>query len=117
MRHKKDFKRLGRPTDQRVALLRSQVRALLWHNRIKTTVEKAHETSRMAEKIITLAKRGDLAARRQVLRDVPDAKLVRHIFDEIAPRYATRPGGYTRIVHAGMRRGDSAEMAILELCD
>lgn len=117
MRHLKNHRRLGRPTDQRTALLRSQMDSLFRHNRIKTTLEKAKETSRMAEKMITLAKRGDLAARRLVLRDVHDPDLVGHLFATIAPRYTTREGGYTRIIHAGLRRGDSAEMAILELTE
>ncbi len=117
MRHRKDHRKLGRATDQRIALLRSQTAALLRHNRIKTTLQKARETCRLAEKIITTAKRGDLAARRRVLRDIPDRDLVKHLFDEIAPRYADRAGGYTRIIRAGMRRGDSAQMAILELAE
>ncbi|HEY3398307.1 MAG TPA: 50S ribosomal protein L17 [Armatimonadota bacterium] len=117
MRHLKNHRRLGRATDQRTALLRSQTDSLLRHNRIKTTLQKAKETARFAEKLITLAKRGDLAARRLVLRDVHDPELVGHLFAEIAPRYTTRPGGYTRIIHAGTRRGDAAEMAVLELLD
>ncbi len=117
MRHLKNHRRLGRATDQRIALLRSQMDSLFRHNRIKTTLEKAKETSRIAEKMITLAKRGDLAARRLVLRDIHDPDLVGHIFTEIAPRYKAREGGYTRIVHAGQRRGDAAQMAILELIE
>jgi large subunit ribosomal protein L17 len=91
--------------------------SLFRHNHIKTTVAKAKETSRIAEKMITLAKRGDLAARRLVLKEIHDPELVGHLFSEIAPRYKTREGGYTRITHAGQRRGDAAEMAVLELMD
>lgn len=117
MRHLKNHRKLNRATDQRIALLRSQMNSLFRHNRIKTTLEKAKETARLAEKMITLAKRGDLAARRLVLRDIHDPDLVSHIFAEIAPRYRGREGGYTRIVRAGQRRGDAAQMAILELME
>jgi large subunit ribosomal protein L17 len=117
MRHLKNHRRLSRPTDERTALLRSQMNSLFRHNRIKTTVAKAKETSRIAEKMITLAKRGDLAARRLVLKEIHDPELVGHLFSEIAPRYTTREGGYTRIIHAGQRRGDAAEMAVLELTE
>jgi large subunit ribosomal protein L17 len=117
MRHRKDHKRLGRATDQRIALMRSQVDSLFRHSRIRTTLQKAKESQRMAEKLITLARRGDLAARRRVLRKVRDKELVKHLFEEIAPRYADRPGGYTRVIKAGLRSGDAAQMAILELID
>ena len=117
MGHRKDQRKLGRATDQRLALLRSQVDSLLRHNRIRTTVQKAKETQRLAEKLITTAKRGDLAARRRVLRYVRDKDLVGHLFGEIAPRYEGRDGGYTRVIRAGRRPGDNAEMADLELAD
>lgn len=117
MRHRKDHRKLGRPTDQRLAMLRSQVDALLRHNRIKTTVQKAKETQRMVEKLISTARRGDVHARRQVLKKVRDKDLVAHLFEEIAPRFADREGGYTRVIRAGRRTGDNAEMAILELTD
>ena len=117
MRHRKDHKRLWRATDQRIALMRSQVDSLFRHSRIRTTLQKAKESQRMAEKLITLARRGDLAARRRVLRKVRDKELVKHLFEEIAPRYADRPGGYTRVIKAGLRSGDAAQMAILELID
>ncbi|NLO06987.1 MAG: 50S ribosomal protein L17 [candidate division WS1 bacterium] len=117
MRHQKDHRKLGRPGDQRMAMLRSQVDALLRHSKIKTTVQKAKETQRIAEKIITTAKQGTLHARRQVLRQVRDKDLVAHLFEDIAPRYADRDGGYTRVIRAGRRSGDNAEMAILELAD
>lgn len=117
MRHRKDHKQLGRPTDQRIALLRSQTGSLFRHNRIKTTLVKARETSRFAEKLITLAKRGDLAARRLVLAELNQPDVVSHLFSQIAPRYEDREGGYTRIIRAGRRRGDGSQMAILELAD
>ena len=111
MRHRKDHRKLGRPTDQRIAMLRSQVDSLFRHEKIKTTIQKAKETQRMAEKLITTAKRGDLHARRLVLRKIRDKDLVAHLFEEIAPRYADRNGGYTRVIRAGRRTGDNAEMA------
>jgi len=117
MRHRKDHRKLGRATDQRLALLRSQVDSLFRHSRIRTTVQKAKETQRLADKLITLARRGDLAARRRVLRHVHDKDLVGHLFEEIAPRYQEREGGYTRVIRAGRRAGDNAQMAILELAD
>ncbi len=117
MAHRKDPRKLGRATDQRLALLRNQVDALFRHNRIRTTVQKAKETQRLAEKLITLAKRGDLAARRQVLRHVRDKNLVGHLFEELAGHYEGREGGYTRVIRAGRRVGDNAQMAILELAD
>ncbi len=119
MRHLRDHRKLNRATDQRLALLRNQVASLFRHNKIVTTLPKAKETRRMAEKLITLARREHnvLSARREVLKYVEDPDLVRHLFDEIAPRYRTRPGGYTRITRAGLRRGDGAQLAVLELMD
>ena len=117
MRHRKDYRKLNRATDQRLALLRSLVSSLLRHNRIKTTAPQAKEAARMADRLITTAKRGDLAARRQALRQIPDPDLIAYLFDEIALRYQDRGGGYTRIIKAGTRRGDSAQMAILELTE
>jgi large subunit ribosomal protein L17 len=117
MKHRKDHRRLSRATDQRVALLRSEVAALFRHDQIKTTLAKAKESRRFADKLITLAKRGDLAARRQVLAEISDKDLVRHLFDEIAARFMDRDGGYTRITRAGKQRGDGTQMAILELTE
>lgn len=108
-------RKLGRPTDQRIALLRNLTTSFLKHGKIETTYEKAKETSRMADKMITLAKRGDLHARRQVLAYVYDKEVVSALFDEIAPKYTERNGGYTRVYKMGPRRGDGAEVAILEL--
>lgn len=109
------LRKLGRTSDHRKALLRNQVTSLFRSGRIETTFAKAKETQRMAEKMITLAKRGDLHARRQVLAYVYDEDIVTKLFDEIAPNYAERNGGYTRVLKLGPRRGDAAEMAILEL--
>lgn len=108
-------RKLGRPTDQRRAMLRSLVTNFLKHGRIETTYHRAKETKNIAEKMITLAKRGDLHARRQVLAFVTEEEVVKNLFDNIAPKYAERNGGYTRIYKMGPRRGDGAEKAILEL--
>ena len=109
------LRKLGRPTDHRKAMLRNLVTSLLREERIETTVTSAKETKRMADKMITLAKRGDLHARRQVLAYVYDEDVVKKLFDEIGPKYADRNGGYTRVLKVGPRRGDAAEMAIIEL--
>ena len=109
------LRKLGRPTDHRKAMLRNQVTSLLEYGRIETTVSRAKETQRMVEKMITLAKRGDLHARRQVLAYIYDEDVVTKLFEEIASNYSDRNGGYTRVLKLGPRRGDGAEMAILEL--
>lgn len=109
------LRKLGRPTDHRKAMLRNQVTSLLREGRIETTVTRAKETKRMADKMITLGKRGDLHARRQALAYIYDEDVVKKLFDEIAPKYAERNGGYTRVLRLGPRRGDGAEMAIIEL--
>lgn len=109
------LRKLGRRSDHRRAMLRNQVTSLLKHGRIKTTVTRAKETQRMAEKMITLGKKGDLHARRQALAYIFDEDVVKKLFDDIAPNYADRNGGYTRVLKLGPRRGDSSEMAILEL--
>lgn len=109
------LRKLSRPTDHRKAILRNQVTKLLAYGRIETTHARAKETQRMAEKMITLAKRGDLHARRQVLAYIYDEDVVTKLFDEIAPKYSERNGGYTRVLKMGPRRGDGAEMAIIEL--
>ncbi len=108
-------RKLGRPTDQRMAMIRNLVTSLLKEEKITTSVTRAKETKRMAEKMITLAKRGDLHARRQALSFVYDPKVVEKLFAEIGPRYKERNGGYTRILRLAPRRGDGAEMAILKL--
>ena len=117
MNHRKGYRKLNRATDQRIALLRSLAIALFKHNQIKTTLPKAKEARKFAERLITLAKRGDLAARRRVIGELGDPNLVRHLFDEIAGRFQSREGGYTRIIHAGRQRGDNTQMAILELTE
>lgn len=109
------YRKLGRPTDQRRAMLRNLVTSLLKHGKIETTETRAKETRSIAEKMITLAKRGDLHARRQVLSFVTEEEVVKNLFDDIAPKYAERNGGYTRIYKVGPRRGDGAEVVILEL--
>jgi len=109
------LRKLGRPTDHRIAMLRNLVTSLLKNGKIETTVTRAKETRRIAEKMITLAKRGDLHARRQVLAYVYDETVVKNLFDEIAPKYTERNGGYTRILKLGPRRGDASEMVIIEL--
>ena len=111
----KVHRKLGRPGDQRRALLRNQVTALLREGRITTTVARAHEVNRVAEHMVALAKRGDLAARRQALAYILEEDVVTRLFATIAPRYSDREGGYTRIMRVGFRRGDAAPMAILEL--
>ena len=108
-------RKLGRPTDQRIAMMRNLVTSFLKSGRIETTVTRAKETKRLAEKMITLAKRGDLHARRQVLAFVTEKQVVKDLFDDVAPKYADRNGGYTRLLKIGPRRGDGAEMAILML--
>ncbi len=108
-------RKLGRPTDQRIAMLRNLVTSFLKTGKIETTVTRAKETRSLAEKMITLAKRGDLHARRQVLAYVTEEGVVANLFENVAKKYSDRNGGYTRIVRSGQRRGDGAEMAILML--
>lgn len=116
MRHNVDGRKLGRTSSHRKALYRNLVKALIAHERIRTTTPKAKEARRLAERCITFAKRGDLSARRHVASILNDKAAVKKLFDEIGPRYADRPGGYTRVLKlGGVRRGDNAELAILEL--
>jgi len=117
MAHRIGGRKLGRPTDHRLALFRNLVTDLLRHEKIITTEAKAKEVRSIAEKAITWGKRGDLAARRQAMRIIYDKDVARKLFQEIAPRYADRPGGYTRIVKLGPRQGDGARMAQLELVE
>ena len=109
------LRKLGVTTPHRKAMLRNLVTSLLREEKIETTVTRAKEARRMAEKMITLGKRGDLHARRQALAYIYDEDVVTKLFEEIAPKYSDRNGGYTRIIKMGPRRGDAAEMAILEL--
>lgn len=124
MRHRVAHRKLGRVTDHRLALLRNQATALLRYEHIETTVPKAKELRPFVERLITIAKRGVAAgdgngkllhARRLVGRELVDGDVVGKLFDTLAPRFAERPGGYTRILRLGYRRGDSAEIAQLEL--
>ncbi len=116
MRHRKDHRKLSRTHAHRRAVLRNLVTALFQYERIHTSVAKAKEARRLAERMITFARRGDLAARRHVARFVYREAVAKKLFDTIAPWYATRPGGYTRIVRIGKRRvGDASEVVMLEL--
>ena len=117
MRHRLNGRHFGRPTDHRLAMYRNLVTDLLRHERITTTEAKAKEIRPMAEKMITLGKRGDVHARRQALAFMYDTKVVKKVFDEIAPRMADRPGGYTRITALETRKGDGAKVATIELID
>jgi len=117
MRHRNYGKKLSRNTEHRRALLRNLVTSLILRERIETTVAKAKAARPLAEEMITLAKQGNLAARRQAASYLLDPSAVKFLFDELAKRYATRPGGYTRLVHAGWRKGDGADLAVLELVD
>ena len=124
MRHNVGHRKLGRVTEHRIAMLRNQAAALIRHERIETTIPKAKELRPFVERLITIAKRGvasgdangkALNARRLVAVEIPDKAVVSKLFDEVAPRFAERPGGYTRILRIGFRRGDSAEVAQMEL--
>jgi large subunit ribosomal protein L17 len=126
MRHRVAHRKLGRVTEHRIALLRNQAQALLRHEHLQTTVPRAKELRPFVERLITIAKRGladgdsgpggrVLHARRLVLRDIHDPDVVGKLFETIAPRFADRPGGYTRILRLGFRRGDSADVAQVEL--
>jgi large subunit ribosomal protein L17 len=124
MRHNVGHRKLGRVTEHRIAMLRNQAAALIRHERIETTIPKAKELRPFVERLITIAKRGvasgdangrALHARRLVAVEIPDKAVVSKLFDEVAPRFAERPGGYTRILRIGFRRGDAAEVAQMEL--
>ena len=108
-------RKLGRSTDHRKAMLRAMVTFLMENGKIETTVTRAKEVRSMAEKMITTAKAGDLHSKRQVYSYITKETVAKKVMDEIAPKYADRNGGYTRIVKIGPRRGDAAEMAIIEL--
>ena len=108
-------RKLGKPTDQRMAMLRAMVTYLLENGQIKTTVTRAKEVAPLAEKMITLAKNSSLSSYRQALSFLTKEDVAKKLFDQIGPKYATRDGGYTRIVRIGPRRGDAAEMAIIQL--
>ncbi|MDZ4347064.1 MAG: 50S ribosomal protein L17 [Candidatus Binatia bacterium] len=115
MRHRKSGRQLSRNSSHRWALMRNLITALLREEKIQTTDPKAKELRRWADRVITLGKAGSLHARRQVLGIVQDKAVVRKLFDTIAPRFKERPGGYTRIIKIGWRRGDAAQMSLIEL--
>ncbi len=110
-------RKLGRPTDQRIAMLRNMTTSLLENGKVETTLTRAKEVQKLAEKMVTLGKSNTLHTKRQALSFITKRDIVTKLFDEIAPKYAERNGGYTRIIKIGPRRGDAAEMAILELVD
>lgn len=117
MRHRKKGRHLSRTAEHRKATLRNLATSLFRHGRIRTTTAKAKELRTFAEPLITKAKRGDLHARRIVARSISDKEVLARLFGELAPRYADRPGGYTRVLKLGHRPGDGADMAIIELVE
>jgi large subunit ribosomal protein L17 len=117
MRHRKAGRKLNRTAEHRKALFANMAAALIKHEQIVTTLPKAKDLRRVTERLITLAKRGDLHARRLVAARLRDEKMVTKLFDTIGPRYQSRPGGYTRVLKAGFRYGDSAPVAVIELVD
>jgi large subunit ribosomal protein L17 len=117
MKHRVAGRRLDRTTEHRTAMFRNMVTSLLRHERIETTTPKAKELRRIADKIITLGKRGTPHARRTAHRDVRDVEVLEKLFGPIAARFKARPGGYTRVIRVGRRHGDNAEMAVIELVE
>ena len=117
MRHRIEKRKLGRTSSHRLAMLRNLVTSLLDKERVETTHAKAKELRRVADRMITLGKRGDLASRRRALRIVRSQEVVKKLFSDIALRFESRPGGYTRIFQVGPRPGDGASMALIELVD
>jgi len=115
MRHKNIHRKFGREAQHRMAMLRNQVTSVIEHERITTTDMKAKEVRKMVEKVITLGKRGDIHSRRLAFKTVRNREMIAKLFGPIAERFATRPGGYTRILKIGNRHGDAAPMSILEL--
>src|SRR5258706_11805735 len=115
MRHNLGYRKLGRTSSHRRALLRNLATDLFRHERLRTTVPKAKELRPFAERLITLARRDDLHSRRLVLRQISDKTVVKKLFDTLGPRFASRPGGYSRLLKLGPRQGDNADMAIVEL--
>ena len=117
MQHNRAGRKLRRTTSHRLAMFSNQLDSLMNHERIQTTLSKAKELRPLAEKLITRAKKDDVAARRHVSRWIPDRTTIKRVFETIAPRFVDRPGGYTRILRLGARKGDAAEVAILEFVD
>lgn len=117
MRHRKKGRKLSRTPSHRRATLRNMATSLFLHERIETTTAKAKELRPYAERLITLARRGDIHSRRLAARKIQDRQVLGKLFDDIAPRFAERPGGYTRVLKLGNRRGDAADMSLIELVD
>lgn len=117
MRHRKKGRGFGRTAEHRNAMMRNLATSLFLHGRVETTTEKAKELRQFAEPLITKAKRGDLHSRRMVGRDIQHAQALSKLFEEIGPRYAERPGGYTRVLKLGHRSGDAADISIIGLVD
>ena len=117
MRHGKSGRKLGRDASHRKAMFANMAAALIKHEQIVTTLPKAKELKPIVEKLITLSKKGTLAARRQAISELRDEAMAKKLFDVLASRYATRPGGYTRVLKAGFRYGDAAPVAVIELVD
>ena len=117
MQHNRAGRKLRRTTPHRLAMFSNQLDSLMTHERIQTTLSKAKELRPLAEKLITRAKKDDVAARRHVSRWIADRTTIKRVFETIAPRFVDRPGGYTRILRLGARKGDAAEAAILEFVD
>lgn len=117
MRHRKKGRELSRTRSHKRAMLRNMATSLFRHERIRTTEAKAKELRPFAERLITLARRGDLHSRRVAGRDIADRDILQKLFDQIGPRFEDRPGGYTRILKLGARKGDGAELAMIELLD
>ena len=117
MRHRKQGRRLNRTSAHRKEMFRNMAAALIKHEQIETTLPKAKELRRIVDRFITLGKRGDLHARRQVLASIPDSTIVEKLFTTLTERYADRAGGYTRVLRKGYRYGDAAPMALVQLMD
>jgi large subunit ribosomal protein L17 len=117
MRHGKVYRKLGRHSSHRMSMFANMAASLIKHEQIITTLPKAKELRPIVEKLITIGKKGDLSARRQAISELRDIKMVRKLFDVLAPRYKDREGGYTRVLKAGFRKGDNAAVAVIEFVD
>lgn len=117
MRHGKVYRKLGRHSSHRMSMFANMAASLIKHEQIITTLPKAKELRPIVEKLITIGKKGDLSARRQAISELRDIKMVKKLFDVLAPRYKDRDGGYTRVLKAGFRKGDNAAVAVIEFVD
>jgi large subunit ribosomal protein L17 len=117
MRHGKVYRKLGRHSSHRMSMFANMAASLIKHEQIVTTLPKAKELRPIVEKLITIGKKGDLSARRQAISELRDVKMVKKLFDVLAPRYKDREGGYTRVLKAGFRKGDNAAVAVIEFVD